>query len=399
MSKYTPNFHDPRVVNRIRHAYGFAVGAISSKPQNWSSRYIDKYFGQQQNKLSKWLRKRLLIITNSHYSMDSGLTKEYVLNLKGVDYIRNILRGVVIDDIHISQLYDNTLQQHNNELFDNEIIYKFVEKEYGNELANKQFTYSDKSNRYWHPLQNIKSNHRRRIFAEYDLCYQYDIVASAPNLIHQHSQQITYICDNEGKYVQGPMDLYLFALRRYLNDRHHVRNELANNLQVDIKTAKVIINALFCGARIGHGSEFAISRLLNNDLSRIEYLKQDQYINELKDNIKTCWDYIKPTMTRIGITDKNNKHRLLPISSKQKWIRYFDLERKVINQVIKYLDLTNNKYFLEHDGWSCTDLVNTNELSDFVFANTNFRLEFEQKITLPNWKYKQNLLDLIHITT
>jgi len=393
---YTPNFNDPRVMMRIRHAYGFAVGALSHKPQNWSTRYIDKYFGQQQNDLSKWLRQKLLIVTNNRYSMDSGLTKEYVLNVQGTDYIRNILRGVVIDDTYISQLYDNTLQQYNNKIFDNLIVYKFVQKEYGDELANKQFSYKDKSNRYWHPLQNIKSGHRRRIFAEYNLCYQYDIVASAPNLIHQHSQQIPYICDNDGKYLQGPMDLYLFALRRYLSDRHNVRNELANNLQVDIKTAKVIINALFCGARIGHGSEFAISKLLNHDLSKIEYLKQDQYINELKDNIKTCWDYIKPTMMRIGITDKNNKHRLLPISSKQKWIRYFDLERQVMNQVIKYLDLTNNKYFLEHDGWSCTDLVNTNELSDFVFANTNFCLEFEQKITLPNWKYKQNLLDLIN---
>ena len=393
---YTPNFNDPRVKNRIRHAYGFAVGALSQKPQNWSTRYIDKYFGQQQNDLGKWLRHKLLIVTNNRYSMDSGLTKEYVLNVQGVECIRNILRGVVTDDTHVSQLYDNTLEQHNNELFDNEIVYKFVQKEYGNELANKQFTYVDKSNRYWHPLQNIRSGHRRRIFAEYNLCYQYDIVASAPNLIYQHSQQIPYICNNDGKYLQGPMDLYLFALCSYLNDRHSVRNKLANNLQVDIKTAKVIINALFCGARIGHGIDYAISKLLNHDLCKIEYLKQDQYINELKDNIKTCWDYIKPTMTRIGITDKNNKHRLLPISSKQKWIRYFDLERQVMNQVIKYLDLTNNNYFLEHDGWSCTDIINTNELSDFVFANTNFRLEFEQKITLPNWKYKQNLLDLIN---
>ena len=392
---YTPNFNDPRVMNRIRHAYGFAVGALSQKPQNWSTRYIDKYFGHQGNNLSKWLRQKLLIVTNNHYSMDSGLTKEYVLNVQGTDYIRNILRGVVQDDFVSSFEGSGLIEQQNNR-FDNEIVHKFLCKEFGHELATKQFSYTDKSNRYWHPLQNIRNQQRVKFFAQYNFNYQYDIVASAPNLIHQHSQQIPYICDNLGKYLQGPMDLYLFALCRYLNDRHSVRNELANNLQVDIKTAKVIINSLFSGARIGHGDDYAISRLLNNDLSKIEYLKQDQYINELKDNIKTCWDYIKPTMTRIGITDKNNKHRLLPISSKQKWIRYFDLERQVMNQVIKYLNLTNNNYFLEHDGWSCTDIIDTNELSNFVFANTNFRTEFEQKITLPNWKYKQNLLDLIN---
>jgi hypothetical protein len=47
----------------------------------------------------------------------------------------------------------------------------------------------------------------------------------------------------------------------------------------------------------------------------------------------------------------NGKTRRKPMSSKQKWNIYFDLERTVLSCVREYLTDTNNKHFLEHDGW------------------------------------------------
>ena len=94
MKNYKPNFNDPRTLSRIKHAYGFTKAVMSEdKPTNWSSRTIDKYFGQHQHKLSKYLRKTLLICTNSRYDMNNGKCKSYKINSSGLSFIKEILLG------------------------------------------------------------------------------------------------------------------------------------------------------------------------------------------------------------------------------------------------------------------------------------------------------------------
>lgn len=381
--KYQPNFQDPRVIARIRHAYGFARAVINHKPHNWSTRYIDRYFGQQQTALSQWLREHLLICTNSRYNKDAGLTKQYRLNTEGADRIRDLLCGRQSEQPPTdSTAIDFTRIE--NYQFDQQVVSSFIQREWGQELAQRQFTYEDKSSRLWHPLQNVRREQRQRVFADYELCYQYDIEASAPTLIHQHAQR-----------QRDPMDLYLFALRRYLEDRQQTRQELALALDIDIKTAKVIINALFCGARIGLGADFAISELVEHDPARIAWLKQDQYICDLRADIKTCWDYIKPSMMRRSRRDKCNRERLLPISSREKWMRYFDLERTCIDAVREYLDNNSTRYFLEHDGWSCEREIDVCDLSEFVYMRTGYQVKFELKKIFTGTQRREKMEQLI----
>jgi len=382
MIKYQPNFRDRRVLNRIRHAYGFARAVINERPHAWSTRYIDKYFGQQQTQLSNWLRSQLLICTNHRYSKDTGQTKEYRLNVQGADYIRSILLNESQEPAVISREID--WQPIENSRYDQYVVDKFIASEWHCELANKTFVYQDISERLWHPLQNIRREQRQRIFANYNLSYQYDIQTAAVTLIHQHAQR-----------QLEPMDLYLFALRNYLTDRQQQRQRLAQELEIDIKTAKVIINALFCGARIGLGNEFAISQLLDNDPARISWLKQDPYIQELRSDIRTCWEYIKPSMTRRSITDRRGQQRFLAMTSKQKWQRYFELERCCLSAIRQYLDQTNNLYFLEHDGWTSQQQVNLEELEVFVRNTTGFELNFELTKTFTGVKRRQLMSDLI----
>jgi hypothetical protein len=381
--KYEPNFNDPRVLNRIRHAYGFARAVINGKPHRWSTRFIDKFFGHQGNDLSKWLRNQLLICTSHKYSDSSGLTKEYKLNEAGADYIRDVLQGRR-DLVDNSTTIDIEFAHIENRQFDKEVVARFIQKEWGDELTNKTFTYADKSSRLFHPLQNVRKLERQRAFADYDLCYQYDIECAAPTLLHQHAQR-----------QEDPMDLYLFALRKYLRNRQEIRKNLAKDLDIDEKTAKVIINALFCGARVGLGNDFAISQLLDNDPARVIALKEHEYIYELREDIKTCWTYIYPSMTRRSIKDKKNRERLLPVSSKEKWMRYFDLERTCLNAVRTYLDKTNNKYFLEHDGWTCQQLIDINALTEFVFNTTGYQLKFELTKTFTGLKRREKLSELV----
>ena len=303
---YNPNLSDPRVIRRIQTAYGFARGVLNEQPHAWSTRYIDRYFGQQQNPLSAWLREQLLVCTNQHYNKDAGLTKQYQLNLQGANYIRAVIHG---NQQSPEEWLDNNPHgeldcptDSNQQAVDLQAVNGWIRKEFGLELEEGTFNYKDKSSRLWHPLQSVRRIYKREILADYNLKYHYDIACAAPTLILQHAQQ-----------QPDPMDLYLFALNNYLKNRVQIRKDLAQQLEVDVKIVKILINALFCGARIGNNSDFAISQLLNNDPSRIEYLKQNEFICQLRDDIKTCWTYITPSLSRRAIIDKNSRERLLQV--------------------------------------------------------------------------------------
>jgi len=346
MNTYQPNFNNPRVINRATLALGFVCGVMSeTKSRSWSSRYIDTYLGNSRNDLSKWLRKTLLICTDEFYRYNSkeNKCKEYILNAEGVRFLREALK------------------------LNNIIIYpsvvKVAHQDHKQELDTGNFTYNDKSNRLWHPLQRYRKEYRTQILADSGYLYDYDIECSAPTLIHQYAQQLG-------------MDEYLFALRRYLNDRTEVRDQISREIELDSDAVKEIINALFAGAPITTRKESDIYHILNGDLSRIEYLKQNEFLKELVSDIKTCWSYITPHMSRRRNSTTN---RLIKINCKQKWNVYFELERVVLNSVRTYLDLRSIKYFLIHDGWTCNREIDREDLGKYIREQTGYEIKFEYK--------------------
>jgi hypothetical protein len=343
---YQPNLTDPKVIRRIIKALGFVCGVMSeTRPHPWSSRYIDKYFGMSSRPLSKWIRQKLLIVTDDFFRFnipgEKGICKKYILNKDGVRYLKEVMK------LNNIQLYP--------------IVTDLINQEFQQELTSGKFPYLDKSNRLWHPLQRYRKQYREQSLGLHGYVHDYDIECCAPTLIHQYAQQLG-------------MDLYLFALNKYLNDRTEIRNELARELELPVEAVKEIINALFAGARIANHEQSDIYQILNGDQARIEYLKQDQFLIELREDIKTCWEYITPHMSRRRNTKTN---RLLPITSKQKWGVYFELERSVINSVRTYLDDKNYRYFLLHDGWCCDNELDLNELIDFVRIHTGYDLKFD----------------------
>jgi hypothetical protein len=358
---YQPNFSDPRVKARCQRAIGFVCGVMSdSKPMEWSSRYIDKYMGSSNHPLSRYLRDHLLICTDDYYrynSNDRGICKKYLLNKDGLDSLRENLKLT-----HI-QTYPSVAQ--------------VAKTDHNSELTTGLFEYTDKSNRLWHPLQRYRKQYKKQILADHGYPHQYDIECCAPTLIHQHSQQIPEVLDSKGVWQQGPMDLWLFALQRYLKDRRSVRQELADQLELPEAAVKEVINALFAGAVISKHKDSDIFHILAGDLARIEWLKQNTYMQELISDIKCCWTYIRPTMQLRTKQTQTGQVRRLPITAKQKWLLYFELERSVIDSVRTYLDQRSIRYFLEHDGWSSSEELDQNELRDHIYKQTGFRLKFE----------------------
>ena len=345
---YKPNFNDPRVIDRCKLALGFACGVMSeTKSHPWSTRYIDKYFSSYKHPLSKYLRKTLLICTDEFYCFNQldakkNKCKEYILNIEGVRFLREELN---LSNIHYYP-----------------IVAEVAQSDHKDELDSGNFTYNDKSNRLWHPLQRYRKEYRTNILAESGYTHDYDIECAAPTLIYQYAQHLG-------------MDEYLFALRRYLTDRTSVRNELALGLELDSGVIKEIVNALFCGATISTNKEHSdIYDILNGDISRIEYLKQNEFIKQLVSDIKTCWSYITPHMSRRRNTKSN---RLIKISCKEKWNVYFELERVVLNSVRNYLDINSVRYFLIHDGWTCDKEIDREQLKNYVRNQTGYEIKFE----------------------
>lgn len=373
---YSPNMNDPRIQRRVKKAIGFTNACVSSKPRTWSTRYIDKFFGQQQTDLSMWLRSKLLICTDERYSKEKHVSKKYIKNTAGLNEVVSLLREVQSIPLCITSRDDKN--SGSSIISVSQVTKDFLKEEFDEELTAKEFKYEEKSSRLWHNLQRVRRKYKEEIFSDYGFKFNYDIQCCAPTLIYQYSKMIPeVIIDN--KYVQGPMDLHLVALTKYLKDRNSVREQLAKEAEITYDQAKEIINALLMGARLGHNEDSDIYKMLNGDRVRIEYLKQNEFLQELRSDLKTCWEYIKPTLPVTYITDKNSRKRKLPISSKQKSMVYFDLERKVLNAIRSFMDQNEIKYFLEHDGWVSDKEIDIDQLCLWVKNSTGFSIQIDKK--------------------
>jgi len=328
------------------------------------------------------LRNILLINTNRHWNREAGICKEYVRNPQGVDYLRAVLKNHYRESYEKYQEemkrsesepkdnYSTILPYCNgspvNQQWDYQCVKKWVLREYDSEFESG-FNYEDKSNRLWHPIQNISNQYRQQIMSEQGYRHNYDIAAAAPTLILREAQRIN---------AYGDLDLWQWAIQDLLANRDYQRYRLSLLAECDVRKIKVMINALFCGARLGCNPQYALSQLFNNDRIRINRLRNDSWLGQLISEIKTCWRSIEVTMERREHAETGRK---LPLSSRQKWARYFELERRVQNSICRYLEENNNAYFLEHDGFCSRDPVNLTELDDYIYQDTGYWIHVESK--------------------
>jgi hypothetical protein len=395
---YTPNFTDPRVLKRCKQAYGFAKAVLrvrNSTPVPKTA--FDKFFGQQQNELARWLRDALTVCVDEVFMFgESSKVKEYSLNKHGADALKLVLQGKT-DKFDIEAIRQNSSSSYNancitsfqdTDEFDLVVVREWAKRAYP-ELETLNFLYEDKSDRLWHPLQSMRTSFREPIMAEAGLVWNYDIDACAPTLILQHAQQLG-------------MDLWLPHLNLYLKEKNKMREHVAQVGGIDVKQAKVLINALFNSAVLGSSKKHSQMGVVCkhkidaynekngtqitfrdywpdfDDKERMRNLQRDTFLIGLRADIKTCWEAIAPTMSRVKAPDKSGKLRLRPVSSKQKWDRYFQLERRVMDVVRAHLLKLDNLHFLEHDGWRCKKRVDLSFLSDLVFHETGFRVTFKE---------------------
>jgi hypothetical protein len=383
---YTPNFSDPRILRKVKHVYGFCRAVLSTRNSKPVAKIVlDKHFGSQNHDLSRWMRRVLLVCTDNHFDMAEGKVKQYALSKVGSEAVK---AGLKTGDWSAALKSDQTMTEESifsplnsllivaqvsgqvEDLYDRQVAVEWVKREYATDLSSLTFSYKDKASRLWHSLQNVTREVRTEVLAASGLTYSYDIEACAPTLIHQHAQQ------------QQPfnMDLYLFALRDYLANRDLAREYVAQVGGIDKKLAKTLINALFCGARLGANRSYSLFHMLGQDYDRVNALRADPFVTELREDIKQCWAYIEQSMTRTEkVSLKTGKPRKLAINSRHKWARYFYLERLVMNEVRSYLLETGNRHFLLHDGWAAERPVDVVELSSRIHRKLGFEVRLEEE--------------------
>lgn len=359
---YTPNFQDKRINKRCRNAIGFTRALLSEdKPRQMSTRFIDKHFGLSSRPLSAFLRDRLLICSDDHYSMDSGKCKSYIINKSGLYDLLDLLDTKKDNDITTTINYPSVT------VLDEAL--RWANETYHEQLTSKEFEYKEQSNRLFNPIQNIRSELRKPLLASHGLRYEYDIATAAPTLLYQYSFM-----------TPSATGEVLETLEHYIENKAAVREKLASEAEVSGKTIKVIINALFAGAYLSKHPDTSIYKELDGDIARIEFLKQHPYLTALREDIKKMWEPIKADYPVTYYTTKSGKRRKNPFNAQAKWSVYFNLERDILEIIRDYLATTNNRVFLEHDGFTSTKPVDLTDLTQLIKNCTGFDLTIEGKV-------------------
>ena len=346
---YTPNFDNAKVRTRCLKALGFCCSSLSiDTPRQWARVELDRWFGHQHHQLSRWLRKTLLIEDSKRYNKDTGECKKWLLNEVGVNHLCEIYNNYLIVKLPSATLRSNTTQ----------IAVDWAEVEYKTQLETGNFEYKEKSNRLWNDIQRIPSEIRKPLFAKHGYEYEYDIQACAPTLIHQYAKK--------SGLTRPTKTLDLF-----LADRQYYRQALAERIGCTEKQAKTILNAVFAGAKLGPGN--AVAEILDNDINKVNLLRDLVWFKELRKDIKKLWDVIK-------ISEGCQR-----LSSRDKWMKYFELEKSVMSVVRKQLIKEGNRHFLEHDGWRCESYIDPHSLRLSVRKATGYDVMFEYvRITYTN---------------
>jgi hypothetical protein len=388
---YAPNYKDPRIIARFKHAISYVLTHVDRHiARSLYTRDIDLHFGSSANDTAQYLRKILLIVVCDFYSKDAHICKKYVRNQQGLRFIHGIVdkrHSFSWDDYKLEEMRNPNLVELGDAILDSirsiddnllqKVTDKVLTRRTYADVLHRVFVYTDLSDRLWNSLQFVRRDVKKVILANAGFVYQYDVQCSAPTLLLQHARKLGYTGDAE-------------FIEFYLENRTDVRIDLAAIANVSVAKIKTFINATFCGAKIGLDARLSLANLFELDANVINTLKDDVFVQALKKQVSLMWKFLADNgavIRHIQMQD-DGEFEMSRITSADRWALYFMLERKVLDAVRKYLEQTNNIYFLEHDGWSTINLVNVVELTEFIYHETGMRVKIDLEVLVPTYTRK-----------
>jgi hypothetical protein len=294
-------------------------------------------FGYPHHPMSRFLRERLLIKTSHHYRPSRFCKpgqrpqcQAYIVNLQQVAELQELLgykpkaTDVVLPDAILA------------------------------EIRSGNFTYAFKGNRYHHPLQRMRREHKPAFWASHGYHHDYDIVASGPSMLYQSALHF------------GMHPNRLKAIGTYLADRSAFRRHVAALANIDLQAAKHLINALFNNAPLAATSYCGIFvKYLNSNAAALDALKADPQVTELRHNVNRLWQKLAAK------TNRSIKHL--------KSTLYFELETSVLDVITAHVIHHGIRHFTEHDGFRTDHPVNLPDLTQAIKTATGFDLTFDHE--------------------
>ena len=286
-----------------------------------------------QKSSSKYLKEHLLICTDEYFNWQTGVCKKYIRNEQGLKYLKEQL-GISL-----------------------------VKPELQAQLDTGDFIYTEKSDRFFNPLQYQPRRVKRPVMTANGYNYNYDIECCAPTLLYQYARRLAA---RDGVLLELPY------IELYLQDRTYVRDELSikHNLSTDV--IKQIITSVFQGAQLGLNHRTRLYQLLGGNFYVIQKLKTDDYISNLLLELKTMWSYITTDMKL-----SSNKKR---INGRDKAGKYRELEKEVMAVINRELKRTKNKFLLEHDGWISKEICDVDYIRVLVKNKTGYQIKIDWEI-------------------
>lgn len=328
---YTPNFNDPRIKQRCTKILTFVEQFVKDTPHWLSTREIQKHTGSLSRPLGKYLKEQLLICTDPYFNIQTGQCKKYIRNNDGIKFLKEQL-GI----LEVKPIITEQLQQ---------------------ELDTGEFEYTEKSNRIHHSLQRLPKRIKLPILRNNNYRHEYDIQCSVHRLILQHARSL-------GLSSLTP------AMDEYIIDRTAIRQRLANECGISQEQVKQVLTAMIQGGTLSSFHENRIFAGLNYNKTSLSNLQVNPYILQFKEECREIWKTIKPTLNvgtrRLNGRDKSELYRVL--------------EESVRVVIQRYLKKDKNKYFFEHDGWSCQRAVDIDQLINEVRRQTGFVIELDWTI-------------------
>jgi hypothetical protein len=368
LSKYQPNFNDPRVKARVETVLAFCKPMlIQRKAKAISSTVLTQHFGNQNSALGGRLRYKLLQQEGTY----TPGKQSYSYSLKPEGYAE--LAAAIGQDQEL-QTDIGAARELYGEIASGAVAPQYTEPTIG-------------ARRYT-PVQNLPKSLRAQVFKGW---FDYDIEAAAPTLVYQLACKVY-----RGLYPAKTEQPFP-SIARLVDDRTSVRKHVADITGLDVPTAKGVVVALFFGAKLVPHQKQAIYRLVGMDWSIMDRLKADPFVSAFRREARSMWQYV--------LMDENAKNGRARVNggpvilkaatkSKQRMAVYLRLERQVID-VVEALLLTNRSVpVLIHDGFMVQSRIDAKQFERVVQEKTGYSIRLvESQVGMQDEKLSERLTD------
>lgn len=363
-----PNFSHSSARKRCETAILACIKFFGTKQRSASKTLLSQgtFFGILSNRTSRYLKNTLLTEIYQSHTKNNKKTKIYKINIQGLNYVREELNGTYTGLFKDYCLLEKSLNW--------EYVYQVqrtqaqqVFQEHQKELLSSRFTYKKSSSRRYHRLQTISNRYRSDEFTNYGYKYNYDIECCAPTLLLQYARIL-------GLKTPTPAMDYL------ISNRTQARQQIANECAISVDLVKKIITSVLQGAIISKSIKSSVYvDILEYNSFRLHRVQTNDLMCKLRKEISMMWSKISPHIPRGTYLDKNGTRKLMRMTGKRKTDVYRRLEQVVMKEIDKYLKKQNMKFFMEHDGWRCDQLVDVDQLVYVVRSKTGYNIRFDME--------------------